>query len=425
MNIKYLSLTLLLCTTSSYHVARGSKAHLKTPSPSEQLWDLTLEGDKKATKTGHSKQYIVHIKNLLKEGAKPAAPYPIMHSGDTRSSLGNALDKNDLEVLAILLNHLKEKKGIKHTKDIELINDNAAIDGQTLLAFACSQQNKEAVAVLVHHGADPNAPSKSGKTPLEAALTQAPSDTTTETLRILLAAGADPTINIAANDDKLEELWGDLKQQADSHQLIDSKAVQKSPVFRTIKMLFQALFIYEEAQQHATVEAAKNHAKVVEDHLVNLQAIKEFDPSFDPINQPFPYGKKADLDVYEKTPVELAAENNHTECLQAMLTAKDTQGNLLVSISTARKALTAANKGKSSQTQKALNNFISHKGKETPPSSLVFKNIVKEHQQRAAYQMRGGATSQQILPGIVSRLENDIAKIVQQKHPSLPQLSAQ
>jgi hypothetical protein len=82
------------------------------------------------------------ITALIEKGADATAMFNDDITGKKTSSLGNALRNNELEILEVLLG--KDNKGI---------NNQDAIDGKSLLAYACDPETKnpEAIKILVEH----------------------------------------------------------------------------------------------------------------------------------------------------------------------------------------------------------------------------------------------------------------------------------
>lgn len=352
--------------------------------------------------------YIEHeITPLLREKADTTFVSTDPTTGATTSSLGNALINRDFYALKILL-------GEKNT-GINILN---AIKGQPLLIYACKPeiQDTDAVKFLLKHEAKANIDAD-GSTPLSVILSDCSKidDVTNNIVINLLNHNAKPTFNPKVNLENLMALVADVeKNPMRTTQVASveeneppSTKQEPSPTIETAQLLLQALLVYGEALL-AELANIENHAEVVTTYLDALARLRKIDPSFNPLNTPFLYGKK-DSAVRNRTPVELAAQNDHFACLTAMLDVKDETGKPLVTIETAYTALRAAQQNPESQ--KVLRQFIVTSYKNSLPDQQNLKRIVMNYQQHAARALQTGKeTSEAILTAITQELADALKK---------------
>ncbi|MFA6263942.1 MAG: hypothetical protein WCW33_06115 [Candidatus Babeliales bacterium] len=446
MNIKYLSLALLLCIVGSYDFAFSAQREIlvdlseqERRLTSDALLQVIKDGDLPAQeevstvlkekgitglpKKTDARQTITNLQKLLKDpkitpaksasyqtaivalqrlvkdtrdtylkriddvvaqGADPSMPYD-----QNKSMIGVVLSQQDIPALTRLL----ESKNIK-------INDNAAINHQTLLVYACTPktQNEDAVSILLTKNADPNAKALTGQTPLDVTLSDrnAVIATTINILHTLLMNGANPTINRETNFKNFQALLSDVQEKIENTTFRDLATAQQSHTYQAAQMLFHALFLYGETSIGTNPTL---HLADIYQYRRSLLELRTINPGFDPINQPFPYGKK-DSNVRGKTPIEIAAlKDDHYQCLRAMLNIDEKPNQPHVTVATARKALTKA----SHQNKSLLNSYIARFPEETPSLERI-KIFVKDNQQSAAHDLHTGEQPADILKKLAERM---------------------
>ncbi|MFA6264081.1 MAG: hypothetical protein WCW33_06105 [Candidatus Babeliales bacterium] len=381
MKFKYLILASAVC--SAWYV--GIQAEKPAPDIqelSEQLWKLTKDGGAK-----NAQEILQRIKTLLDDGANPTIRF-----GDysKTSSIENAMKRKDLVMLAAIFDWPDTGEKVWRKKIDSPVGD--SFSSYTLLMQACESKNPALIAFFLKRGANPNATTDKlfgVNTTLSMLLGDVHSvdGTTLKCLQELLKEGANPVsleetlIKKVSNNpnaifaisdleshmkQEFQVLFEQLQRKIGNQEYATGDALLKDPLYKIISELLAARIIYTANIKPLSEKAGLILARIFKGYLEITGTFVAADKNFDPINNPYPYGKD---DVKGKTPVELLAANGNSGYLAMLLEAKRADnGEPLVFLTTAQNALT---KTTDAQCKALLQHFIGYETALTEHSDIM------------------------------------------------------